>query len=119
MTRTSAGRPHRSATAFELRDDRTLCSEFAECILTDQCLDIAELRCLDNGLGNWTDTDWSEGPISQKWAAMAKHYHERAECLRQKIVAVYKVDAGLPAIADDGVGGFSDPPSTSGSLAYF
>jgi hypothetical protein len=75
----------------------------------DQCLDLAELRSLDNGLGNWTQTDHAEGPLSQKWAALAKFYFDRAECLRTKITEVYKVDADAPTVViGDGLGGFSD-----------
>lgn len=73
----------------------------------DQLLDIAELRAIDNALGSWMEPDQAEGPQSQKLGALAQFYQARAECLRQKIKDVYKVDADVPSVGTDGLGGFS------------
>lgn len=75
---------------------------------TDQCFDIGELRLIDNALGSWIEPDQAEGPLSQKLGALGEFYLKRAECLRQKVKDVYKVDADVPQVATDGLGGFSD-----------
>lgn len=74
----------------------------------DQLYDLAELRTIDNALGSWTEPDQAEGPLSQKLGALGEFYLKRAECLRQKIKDVYKVDADVPQLGTDGLGGFSD-----------
>ncbi len=86
----------------------------------DQLYDLAELRTIDNALGNWTQPDQTEGPLSQKLGALATFFHDRAEALREKIKDVYKVDADTPQVATDGLGGFSGGgAANTGSLAYF
>ena len=81
-----------------------------------QLLDLAELRLIDNGLGNWTMTDHTEGPVSQKWAAMAQLYFDRAECLREKVKDEFGVGAEVTQVGDDGLGGFSGGGTTGSSV---
>ena len=88
----------------------------------DQLLDLAELRTLDNALGAWTEPDQAKGPLNQKLGRLAEFYLKRADSLRQKIKDVYKVDAEVPQIGTDGMGGFSGGSGggavNTGTFAY-
>jgi hypothetical protein len=62
--------------------------------LTDQLLDLAELRALENALGNYDAVDVRVGQRSESYSQLGTRLADRIAALRARLLAIYGIGAG-------------------------